>query len=140
VYRWIVARAARSAILAGVSGKPELATRMMADDVIFEFPGSSSFGASLRGREAVLAWLRRFAALKPDYVIRDVLVTGPPWNTRLAVRLSDRIGENYANEGMQYLRMRWGKVISDEVFIDTEKVADLDRSLPEIAAGISADG
>jgi hypothetical protein len=88
----------------------------------------------------VLAWLRRFAALKPDYVIRDVLVTGPPWNTRLAVRLSDRIGENYANEGMQYLRMRWGKVISDEVFIDTEKVADLDRSLPQIAAGISADG
>lgn len=140
MYRWIVARAARSAILAGVRGKPELATRMMADDVLFEFPGSSSFGGSLRGREAVLAWMRRFAALKPDYVIRDVLVTGPPWNTRLAVRLSDRIGETYANEGMQYLRMRWGKVISDEVFIDTEKVADLDRSLAEIAAGIQVDG
>jgi hypothetical protein len=61
------------------------------------------------------------------------VVAGPPWNTRLAVRLSDRIGDDYANEGMQYLRMRWGKVISDEVFVDTEKVADLERRHPEIA-------
>ncbi len=133
VYRWIVARIARWAILSGVNGKPELATRMMADDVTFEFPGSSSFGASLRGRDAVLAWLRRFAALNPEYVVRDVVVAGPPWNTRVAVRLSDRIGDDYANEGMQYLRMRWGKVISDEVFVDTEKVADLERRHPEIA-------
>ncbi len=44
MYRWIVARIARWAILSGVNGKPELATRMMADDVTFEFPGSSSFG------------------------------------------------------------------------------------------------
>jgi hypothetical protein len=109
MYRWIVARIARRAILAGVNGKPELATRMMADDVIFEFPGTSSFGASLRGKDALLAWMRRFAALKPAYVIRDVVVTGPPWNTRLAVRLSDRIGDDYANEGVQYLRMRWAR-------------------------------
>jgi ketosteroid isomerase-like protein len=135
MYRWIVARIARRAILAGVNGKPELATRMMADDVIFEFPGTSSFGASLRGKDALLAWMRRFAALKPAYVIRDVVATGPPWNTRLAVRLSDRIGDDYANEGVQYLRMRWGKVISDEVFVDTEKVADLERCHPEIAVG-----
>jgi ketosteroid isomerase-like protein len=133
VYRWIVARVARSAIMAGVNGRPELATRMMADDVAFEFPGSSSFGASVRGKDAVLAWLRRFAALRPQYVIRDVVVAGPPWNTRLAIRLSDRIGDDYANEGVQYLRMRWGKVISDEVFVDTEKVADLERRHPEIA-------
>ena len=133
MYRWIVARMTRRAILSGVNAKPERAARMMADDVTFEFPGSSSFGASLRGRDELLGWLRRFAALKPDYVVRDVVVAGPPWNTRVAVRLSDRIGDDYANEGMQYLRMRWGKVISDEVFVDTEKVTELERRHPEIA-------
>jgi hypothetical protein len=104
----------------------------VADDISFEFPGSSSFAASTRSKAELVAWLRRFAALNPEYVVRDVVVTGPPWNTRIAVRLSDRIGDDYANEGMQYLRMRWGKVISDEVFLDTEKVAELERRHPEV--------
>jgi len=66
-----------------------------------------------------------------------VIVTGPPWNTRVAVRLSDRIGDDYNNEGMQYLRMRWGKLISEEVFLDTEKVAEFDRRQSEVAAAVA---
>jgi ketosteroid isomerase-like protein len=133
MYRWTVARLTRRAILAGVNGSPDAAGKMMAEDVSFEFPGNSSFAASTQTKRELLAWLQRFAALQPDYTVRDVVVSGPPWSTRVAVRLSDRIGTDYSNEGMQYLRMRWGKLVSDEVFLDTEKVADLERRHPEIA-------
>lgn len=134
MYRWIVARLTRRAVLGGVSGRTALATRMMADDIAFEFPGSSSFAASTRSKTELAAWLARLAALEPAYLVKDVVVTGPPWNTRIAVRLSDAIGDDYTNEGMQYLRMRWGKVLSDEVFLDTEKVAQLEQRHPEIVA------
>lgn len=132
MYRWTVARITRWAIVSGVNGNPELATRMMADDVEFRFPGSSSFSASTHTKADLVAWLQRFAAMKPRYVVHDVVVSGPPWNTRVAVRVSDRIGDDYSNEAMQYLRMRWGKVVSDEVFLDTEKVAELDHKHPEL--------
>ncbi len=134
MYRWTVARVARWAIQAAVKGDVGPATRMMADNVAFDFPGTSSFSASTRTKREMVAWVERFAALEPDYVVRDVIVTGPPWNTRVAVRLSDRIGDDYSNEGMQYLRMRWGKLISEEVFLDTERVAEFERRHPEVAA------
>jgi ketosteroid isomerase-like protein len=137
MYRWVVAKMARWAIQSAVTGEVGPATRMMADDVAFTFPGSSSFAASTRTKPEMVAWVERFAALKPEYVVRDVIVTGPPWNTRVAVRLSDRIGDDYNNEGMQYLRMRWGKLISEEVFLDTEKVAEFDRRQSEVAAAVA---
>jgi len=33
---------------------------------------------------------------------------------------------------MQYLRMRWGKMIADEVFVDTERIVAW-RQAPELA-------
>jgi ketosteroid isomerase-like protein len=136
MYRWIVARVTRWAILEGVNGRPEVAARMLANDVTFVFPGTSSFSAAIRGKRQVMAWLDRFAALRPEYNVLDVLVAGPPWNTRIAIRLSDRIGADYANEGMQYMRLRWGKIIAEEVFVDTEKVTELERRHPEILATV----
>ena len=32
----------------------------------------------------------------------------------------------YANHGVQYVRLRWGKVTLDEVNLDTQKVASYD--------------
>ena len=133
MYRWFVARITRWAIMSGVAGRPEAAARMLADDVNFEFPGSSSFAASTHTKGELIAWLQRFSSLRPDYEVRDVVVSGPPWNTRAAVRFSDRIGDDYANDGVQFLRMRWAKVVTDEVFLDTEKVAALERRHPEFA-------
>jgi ketosteroid isomerase-like protein len=124
---------AKWAIEKAVAGDSGLATRMLADDVSFTFPGSTPFAASTHTKAEMVTWINRFAALQPEYLVRDVVVSGPPWNTRVAVRLSDRVGDDYANEGMQYLRMRWGKVLSEEVFLDTEKVAALVRSHPEVA-------
>jgi ketosteroid isomerase-like protein len=134
MYRWLVARITRWAVLELVSGRSGLPRRLMADDIRFTFPGSSSFAADTATSAELTAWITRFAALRPAYEILDVLVAGPPWNTRVAVRLRDRIGDDYRNEGMQYLRMRWGKMVADEVFVDTERVAAWEARHPELTA------
>ena len=32
----------------------------------------------------------------------------------------------YGNHGVQYLQLRWGRVILDEINLDTQRVADFD--------------
>jgi ketosteroid isomerase-like protein len=133
VYRWLVARITRWAVLELVSGGSSLPLRLIAPDVRFTFPGTSSFAADTATSAEMTAWIRRFASLRPKYEITDILVAGPPWNTRIAVRLRDRIGDDYSNEGMQYLHMRWGKMVAEEVFIDTERIVAWEARHPELA-------
>lgn len=78
-----------------------LSAKLIADDVRFVFPGASSFGADINGKAGLVQC--RFAAVHPTFDILDVMVSGPPWNTRMGVRMRDKIGEEYSNEGMHYL-------------------------------------
>jgi ketosteroid isomerase-like protein len=129
VYSWIVGRLVR--FLMGRMNAGDLATLMRAvgDDVHFVFPGESSFAGDYRGKEAVRRWGERFIALRPQFEIHDVTAAGPPWNLRVAFRFSDRIGDHYANEGMEYMRIKWGRLREQRVYLDTEKVAALDARL-----------
>jgi hypothetical protein len=95
--------------------------------------GTSSFAADITGKAEIGLWLDRFAAMHPRYEILDVMVSGPPWNTRVGVRMRDRIGDDYSNEGMHYLLMRWDKVCYDRVFVDTEAVSAFEQRHPEVA-------
>jgi ketosteroid isomerase-like protein len=115
-------------------GDCDLVLKLMADDVRFIFPGTSSFAADITGKTGTERWLRRFVAMHPRYEIIDVTVSGPPWNTRVGVRMRDQIGDDYSNEGMHYLTMRWGRVCYDRVFIDTEAVSAFEQRHPEFAA------
>jgi ketosteroid isomerase-like protein len=114
-----------------LAGDAEGTARQFSEDGEMVFPGRSSFGGTFRGRTEIAAWLRRFVALKPQYTIHDVLVSGPPWNLRVAYRLTDRIGTHYANEGIVYLRFRGLKAVHEQVFLDTERVAEWERDHPE---------
>jgi ketosteroid isomerase-like protein len=125
-FRWMTAKFA--------DGDYSLVMRLMGEGVRFVFPGSSAFAADLTGKAGLEQWLRRFVAMRPRYEILDVMVSGPPWKTRVGVRMRDEIGEDYSNEGMHYLLMRWGKVSYDRVFIDTEAVAAFVQRHPEVAA------
>lgn len=130
---WIVGRVFGVLIARLNAGDPGPVVRLFADDARFVFPGDSSFGGEHVGKQEIAAWFERFAALGPHFVIHDVTVAGPPWSMRAAVRFSDRIvvprGEDYANEGVIYLRMRWGRVLEDRTYLDTQKVAALDVQL-----------
>ena len=123
MYRWMVGHAIRYVYRSALSGQDRVLMLAAAEDVRFRFPGASSFGADLVGREALRNWLVRFRDLNPRFEIPDVVVSGPPWNMTVAARIADAIGSDYQNEGVEWLRIKWGKVRSIEVFIDTERLS-----------------
>jgi ketosteroid isomerase-like protein len=106
---------------------------MFASDAHFVFPGRHSFAADLRDPDQIQAWFERFVALGPHFEVTDVIASGPPWNMRVGVRFADRIalpdGRDYANQGMQYLRLRWGRIRLDRIFLDTQAIAEIDPLL-----------
>jgi ketosteroid isomerase-like protein len=134
MYSWIVGRVLRALMARLLAGDVRTAARMFARDAHLVFPGDSSFGGDHGGRPAVEAWLRRFVSLGPSFTIHDVAATGPPWNMRVFFHFSDRIpfpdGDgHYENEGMEYVRIRWGLIREQRVFLDTHRVAELDARL-----------
>jgi len=79
----------------------------------------------------VRAWFERFAALRPELSASDVLVNGPPWRMSVCVVFDDAFRDHsgqviYRNHGVQYLQLRWGRVMLDEINLDTQRVADYD--------------
>jgi len=132
VYAWLVGRMTRTGYAQAVGGQPKMLMTLAADDVEFVFPGENSFGARLEGKEDLASWMARFASLHPDFRIHDVVVSGPPWNMRVAVRFSDAIGADYRNEGLEYLRVRRGKLRSIEVCLDTERISAWESRHPEL--------
>ena len=63
---------------------------------------------------------------------QTVVVNGWPWNTVVATHLAISAtladGRAYRNEGMQLLRLRWGRVVEDLIYEDTLKLdAELKR-------------
>jgi hypothetical protein len=93
---------------------------------------------SFHGKAELDRWLRRFASLSPEFRIHDVLVAGPPWNTRVAMTFSDAIGADYRNRGMEYLRLRWGKVKAVEVYLNTETIHAWEQRHPELVSAGAA--
>jgi hypothetical protein len=123
MYRWTVSKMVRFLYGRAIAGDDSLLMRATASTVSFNFPGNSSFGARLVGRESLRQWLARFRSLEPTFEIDDVVVSGAPWNMTVAVRFHDSIGNDYENQGVEWLRIRRGLVESIEVFVDTERVA-----------------
>ena len=134
MYSWLVGRVAAFLIGRLNAGDPRPIVRMFARDGVLVFPGRSSFAGEHRGRPAVTAWFERFVALRPRFEIHDVGAAGPPWNLRAYVHFTDRIelpdgGPSYVNHGVIRLRMRWGFVVEDRTYLDTQAVAALDERL-----------
>ena len=65
--------------------------------------------------------LRLFPGIQ--IVPQEVVVNGWPWNTVVATHSAisaTRAGRpRYRNEGMQLLRLSWGRVVEDLIFEDT---------------------
>ncbi|PPJ01531.1 polyketide cyclase [Nocardia nova] len=107
------------------SGDHEAAVAMAAPDLRFRFLGDTPLGADLRGPEAFRDWFARFDQLLPGLRLElvDVVSGGPPWRTKVAVQLevSGTLadGSGYRNTAMQWLTLRWGKLVDDLVLEDT---------------------
>jgi ketosteroid isomerase-like protein len=108
--------------------------RFYADDAELHFPGDNSWGPVYRGKDEIRGFLERFLSVGLGGDLHEIVVDGPPWNTTVFVRFTDygRDAEGtvfYDNSAAIFLKVRWGKVVHEEVFEDTEKTAALDRYL-----------
>ena len=145
MYGWLVKKVAQQTFARLAEGDPALATSLLADDVRFRFPGRHPFAADHRSKEDISQWLSRFAHFRPHCQIHDVVASGPPWNIRAAISWTDTIGDPdddpYVNEGVCLMRLRWGQVVEERVYLDTQAVADFfgTESPDEFFADMPAD-
>jgi ketosteroid isomerase-like protein len=140
--RWMIRRNIAS-INAGDYG-PALA--MFSDDLEFSFPGDNSWADEFRplergrqvhvthrGKSEMERFLQRYVAAGIQMHVEDILVNGPPWNLRAAVRVHDwspgDAGDRYNNRAVLFVTSRWGKLRTQEDYEDTQRAAAFDALL-----------
>src|SRR5260370_36012489 len=129
MYTIIVRRIVRSGFRALSAGNDEQVLRQLQPQVIFSFIGPAPVGGERRGVEDAREWFQRLFSYFPgiEFTVRHVIVQGWPWNTLVATQLSVAApradGSMYRNEAMQFLHLRWGKVVEDRLYEDTYKLA-----------------
>lgn len=133
-------------------GDYSLLLKMASPDFELAFPGENSwatmFRPQQRGRERhvthrgideAVAFADRFVAEGIQFEIEDILVNGPPWNTRIALRVRDFVpgtdqeADVYNNRVVLFLELRWGRLIRWEDYEDTERAAAWDRDRASLA-------
>jgi ketosteroid isomerase-like protein len=128
MYAAIVRRIIRSGFRALSAGDYEQVVRLFHPHITFVFAGTSPLGGERHGVEAVRAWFQQLYVYFPgiQFTVHQVIVRGWPWNTLVATRFSIAApgidGGAYDNEGMQYVRLRWGRVVEDRLYEDTHKL------------------
>lgn len=119
--------------------------KMAASDVELAFPGDNSWSRMFRPRPVersraqhtthrgpaeVEAFARRFVEHGLALDVDDILVNGPPWNTRVCARITDGTSDGtYANRVCVFIEARWGRITRWEDYLDTERVAAWDQRL-----------
>jgi hypothetical protein len=144
MYKAIVRSMIRRNISRLNEGHYEPALAMFRDDATLAFPGNNSFssqhGTAERGRQAFVthrgrvqieAFLWRNVDAGIELMVDDILVNGPPWNTRVAIRVHEWIEgpeghDRYNNRAVLFVNTAWGMIRAQEDYLDTERIADLD--------------
>lgn len=128
------------------SGDYSLMLKMASPDFELAFPGENSWATMFRpqqpgrgrhvthrGIDEATAFADRFVDEGIQFQIEDILVNGPPWNTRIALRVHDFVpgddpaADVYNNRAVLFLELRWGRLVRWEDYEDTERVAAWDR-------------
>jgi ketosteroid isomerase-like protein len=129
VYRWLTGRIVRRRFAEMSRGQFVAVLRLFAEDAHFHYNGRHELGADLHNKAQIAAWFdRAWKLFDIVFDVHDVVVAGPPWNMRVATRFTARVrapdGKMFVNPGMQYARIRRGKVTEDRVYPDTQLVAE----------------
>jgi ketosteroid isomerase-like protein len=129
------------------AGDDKMVLLMLAKDATLSFPGQNSWSDQFRpvvaGREVHVThrdkgefevFLQRFVAAGIHMEIEDILVNGPPWNTRVAIRAHVWAAgpdgtDIYTNRAVLFATSRWGRIHTQEDYEDTERAAAFDRIL-----------
>jgi ketosteroid isomerase-like protein len=117
MYAWMVGRVVRSRFAAMSRGDTEAVLRFFAEDARLLYGGRHELAGEYRSKAEIASWFTRLWELfRIEFDVHDVVVAGSPWNIRLATR--------FTAHGMQYARIRWGKVREDHIYPDTQLVAE----------------
>ncbi len=127
-------------------GDYSLLLRMADPNFELAFPGDNSWATMFRpadpgrdrhvthrGVDEAVAFGDRFVDHGVQFLVEDILVNGPPWNTRIAVRVQSFIPgrdggpDEYNNRAVLFMETRWGRLVRWEDYEDTERVAAWDR-------------
>ena len=112
----------------------------LAPEFEWVFYGETALGGRRTTEASMRLWWQRAFRLMPDiqFDLDEVLVTGWPWNTRIATTeiahspLPD--GSRYENHVHQLIHMKWGRVTRMRTSEDTQALAKVLDTLA--AAGI----
>jgi len=152
MYKAAVRALVRHGIARLSNGEPEFLLRLASPDAAIAFPGDNSWSGMYRpvekgrhlhvthrGLDECRAFAERFVNEGLRFEIEDILVNGPPWNTRVVVRAHDYIagtdGDEYNNRVVAFLEIRWGRLVRWEDYEDTERVALWDRQRAIVSDG-----
>lgn len=135
------------------AGDYSLLLKMASPDFEMAFPGVNSWStmfrpvaagrerhATHRGIDEGTAFAERFVSEGIQFYIEDILVNGPPWNTRIALRVHDFIAgasdepDIYNNRAVAMLEIRWGRLVRWEDYEDTERVAAWDERIVDASS------
>lgn len=127
------------------AGDYSLLLRMAHPDFTLVFPGNNSWASMIRPPETgrrphvthrgvpeATRFAERFVEKGVQFEVEDILVNGPPWNTRIAVRAHsfvpgpDGKPDEYNNRAILLLEVVWGRLVRWEDYEDTERVAAWD--------------
>ena len=115
---------------------------IFAPDIHFTFVGLHALGGDWHSREMAKRWFERVHRLFPDLQLtpKQIRVSGWPWDvtivTQFAIQATLPDKSQYCNEGVQVLRVRWGKAVYDYLIEDTLL---LSAALATIAASGNAE-
>lgn len=124
------------AVFSGLNmGRIQAVTGELAPTATHYFIGKEhALSGVRRTSEAIDAWYQRLLRLLPDIQFRidRILVNGPPWATVATIfwneTNSGTDGVRTSAEGVNIVRIVWGKVVEVRIYTDTKVlVATLDR-------------
>lgn len=145
MYKIVVRMMIRRNIRLLNEGRYEAALAMFARDAELTFPGDNTWSrqhrlpvrgrsafATHRGRGEIEAFLQRYVDHHIQMEVDDILVNGPPWSTRAAVRVHHWVSgpegdDLYSNRAVLMVRTSWGRIRVEEIYEDTERVAAFDQ-------------
>jgi ketosteroid isomerase-like protein len=155
MYKTAVRALVRRSISRLNQGDPSLILKLAAPNAELAFPGDNSWAATNRpvvkgrarhvthrGIDECAAFAQRFVDEGIQFAIEDILVNGPPWHTRVALRAHDFIAAGdgndiYNNRAVAFLEIRWGRIVRWEDYEDTQRVTAWDNAHTAQAASLT---
>ncbi len=133
MYRWAVRKLTGYVLRRLRDGDAGLLLRLVADDVHFRFLGQHSWAADYHSKQQVRVWLERYLQTGLRLEPQEIVVSGPPWNTRVCTLFADRAERGgeviYENEGVLFERVVWGRIREHISYEDTQRTQEFDVTL-----------